>query len=145
FTQSVCYHNHSETTIQIENMQSLSLDFLSDRFNLITLNGAWGRETKINRRPLVQGIQGVDSKRGASGHGQNPFIALVDPQTNDEQVTAIACSLLYSGNFQASAEVDMHQNTRLQIGINPFQFSWELVSGDSFTTPEAVFFYTDQG
>ena len=145
FTQSVCYHNHSEATIQIENMQSLSLDFLSDRFDLITLNGAWGRETKINRRPLVQGIQGVDSKRGASGHGQNPFIALVDPQTNDEQVTAIACSLLYSGNFQASAEVDMHQNTRLQIGINPFQFSWELVSGDSFTTPEAVFFYTDQG
>lgn len=145
FTQSVQFTNGTKEELTIQSLQSLNLDLLTDQYDLITLTGAWGREMGISRRGLYQGIQGVDSKRGASGHGQNPFIALADAETMENQGSVIACSLLYSGNFSALAEVDMHQNTRLQLGINPFEFDWTLAAGEAFQTPEACFLYTDQG
>ena len=54
-------------------------------------------------------------------------------------------SLVYSGNFLAEATVDMHANTRLQLGINPFDFSWLLAPGEAFQTPEAVLVFSDRG
>ena len=145
FTQNVVYENHSNEVVILEQLMSLNLDFLTNKFEMITLNGAWGRENHISRRMLVQGFQGADSKRSATGHGQNPFIALVEPDTNETKGCVIAANLIYSGNFTIGAEVDMHQNTRLQLGINPFSFSWEVLPGESFSTPEVTFLYTDEG
>ncbi|API88715.1 alpha-galactosidase [Marinilactibacillus sp. 15R] len=145
FSQSVKFINNSTETVQIEEMMSLNLDLLTDKLDLITLTGAWGRENTISRRRLEQGIQGIDSKRGASGHGQNPFIALVSPEANELSGHVIGCNLIYSGNFKACVEVDMHQNSRLQIGINPFEFSWALKPNESFDTPEVVFVTTENG
>ena len=54
-------------------------------------------------------------------------------------------SFVYSGNFLASAEVDMHQNTRFQMGLNPFDFTWRLEPGERFQAPEVVMVYSDQG
>lgn len=143
FTQSVTFSNPSDQEVVLTKAMSLNLDFLTDDFELLLLSGAWGREMHLSRRKLVQGLQGIDSKRGASGHGQNPFIALVSPDTTEAAGAVIACQLMYSGNFVASAEVDMHQNTRMQIGINPFDFSWTLAPSESFDTPEAIFLYAD--
>ncbi len=39
----------------------------------------------------------------------------------------------------------MHSNTRAQIGINPFDFIWNLESGDEFQSPEAVMVYSPNG
>jgi alpha-galactosidase len=145
FTQAVTYYNHSTTAVTLTSLQSLQLSFLRDDLDLVTLSGAWGRENEVHRRRLVQGVQGVDSKRGASGHGQNPFIAVMDQTTTENQGLVYAATLLYSGNFQALAEVDMHQNVQVQLGINPFEFSWNLAPGEHFTTPEAVFLTTEKG
>ena len=35
--------------------------------------------------------------------------------------------------------------TRVMMGINPEDFSWELTQGESFQTPEVVMVYSDQG
>lgn len=35
--------------------------------------------------------------------------------------------------------------TRVMMGINPENFSWELTQGESFQTPEVVMVYSDQG
>ncbi|WP_275400279.1 alpha-galactosidase [Enterococcus faecium] len=145
FTQHVRIENHSVEAVQIERCMSVNLDFLSDKYDLLTLGGAWGRESHLNRRKVSQGSQGVDSKRGASGHGQNPFIALLAHDCQENNGKLFGLNLVYSGNFLASAEVDMHQNTRLQIGINPFEFSWELVPGDHFETPEVVMVHSSGG
>ena len=145
FTQNVTLLNESTNELTIERMMSGNLDFLTDKFDLLTLGGAWGRETHYNRRRLHQGFQGVDSKRGASGHGQNPFIALLEEGTSETQGAVYSMNLVYSGNFLALADVDMHQNTRMQIGINPFEFSWRLETGATFQTPEVVMVYANRG
>lgn len=145
FTQHIVIENKGDKILTIQQCMSINFDFLSDEYDLLTLGGAWGRETHINRRSLVQGIQGVDSKRGASGHGQNPFIALLEKETDDYHGQVYSFNLIYSGNFSALAEVDMHQNSRVQLGISPFEFSWDLSENQSFSTPEAVMIYAENG
>ncbi len=145
FTQHIEIINRSIGKLAIERVMSLNLDFLRDDFDLMTLSGAWGRETHIKRNALKQGFQGIDSKRGASGHGQNPFMALLDKNTSEDQGKVYAVDLVYSGNFLAQAEVDMHQNTRLQIGIDPFDFHWQLDPDETFYSPEAVIVFAEAG
>ena len=58
---------------------------------------------------------------------------------------SIGFALVYSGNFLAHVEVDHFDATRVTMGINPFDFKWELNGGDSFQTPEAIIVYSDKG
>ncbi|GHV87208.1 alpha-galactosidase [Spirochaetia bacterium] len=132
-------------TVVIKNAMSLSLDLPDADWNLITLTGAWAREFQITDAPLRPGFQGVGSLLGISGHKQNPFLLLRRANTDDFSGEAIGISLLYSGNFLASAEVDHYGLTRVRAGINPETFSWELAPGNSFDTPEAVLTWTGAG
>lgn len=144
-TQNVKVTNHSNNDIVIEKLMSANFSFLDDQFDCLSLNGAWGRECHLNCERIRQGNFIIDSKRGASGHGQNPFIALVDHDTNEDYGNVYSMNLVYSGNFEANVEVDMHQNTRMMIGINSFDFNWNLKADESFVTPETVMIYSNQG
>ena len=144
-TQSVFVKNNSKEIVRIEKICSASIDLLDCNYDLLHLAGAWGREFHIKRRHIEQGFQSLGSTRGASGHGQNPFAALVSPETNENYGCVYAMNFVYSGNFQASAEVDMHQNTRFQMGIHPFDFEWILLPQQNFQTPEVVLVYSGKG
>lgn len=145
-TQSVRVENRNRTErIQIEKLFSASIDLLDADFELLHLDGAWGREFQIKRQKLEQGLVSVGSVSGANGHGHNPFAALVSPGADETYGQVYAVNFVYSGNFQICAEVDMHQNTRLQIGLHPFDFSWHLEPGERFQSPEAVLVYSGRG
>jgi len=137
--------NISEKEIKIKSAQSLSIDFESKNFELITLDGAWARERHINRKPLSAGTASIESRRGASGHQHNPFAALIAQNTTENLGEAYGFALVYSGNFKAVADVDSFGSTRFQIGINPFNFSYTLGTNETFTTPEAVCVYSNRG
>ena len=144
-SQSVRVINHNNQDIVIEKIMSANFSFLDDQFDCLSLNGAWGRECHLNRKALRQGNFIVDSKRGASGHGQNPFIALLDHDANEDHGNIYSMNLVYSGNFEANIEVDMHQNTRMMMGINSFDFSWELAPRECFYSPEVIMIYSSKG
>lgn len=144
-SRTVKVMNTSGQTIQIRNIASLSVDFETADFDFISLQGAWARERHVSRRELCQGATSVESRRGASSHQANPFVALAGKQTNEHQGEVYGFTLIYSADFKALAEVDQYDNTRLQIGINPETFSWKLVSGDSFIAPEALMTYACDG
>lgn len=145
FTQSVKVINCSEENVKINRLMSVNLDFLNNHFKLLTLSGAWGRENEIKINPIQQGFQGVESLRGASGHGQNPFGALLTPHTTETYGEVYALNFVYSGNFILNVEEDMHQNIRMQMGISPFDFEWTLEPEQVFQSPEVVMVYSDQG
>ncbi|MDF2922650.1 MAG: alpha-galactosidase [Paenibacillaceae bacterium] len=144
-TRSARLINTGNSPLKLNRALSVSLDFDHDRFELLQLSGAWARERHVVRRPLVYGQQGMESRRGASSHQHNPFLALLSPQTGEEHGEAFGVNLVYSGNFCAQAEVDQFRTTRLTMGINPFGFRWLLAPGESFQTPEAVLVYSDKG
>lgn len=141
----VRFINGGEGKVLIQNAMSFSLDLPDPDWNMVTLTGAWAREFKLTEGPLRPGFQGVESRRGITGHQQNPFLLLKRPGADDFGGEALALSLIYSGNFLASAEVDPLGILRLRIGINPEGFSWELEKGQTFDTPEAVLAYSSTG
>ena len=143
--RSVRLVNNSADDVKIQRVLSASVDFKDSDYDMIQLSGSWARERGIVRTHLRSGSQGVESRRGASSHAQNPFMALVRPQTTEEHGDVYAMSLVYSGNFLANTEVDMYGNSRLQIGINPFDFTWQLKSGSSFQSPEALLVHSPDG
>jgi alpha-galactosidase len=141
----VRFYNGGAEALTLESAMSASLDLPDPDWNLVTLTGAWARECRQTEGPLRPGFQGIESRRGISGHQQNPFLLLKRPGTGDFEGEALAWSLVYSGNFLASAEVDPAGITRLRIGINPRDFSWELAPDAFFDTPEAVLAYSSAG
>ncbi len=131
--------------INIERVLSANVDFTTDEFDFIQLSGSWGRERHILRNSLRSGSQAIESRRGASSHAQNPFMALCSKDANEEYGDVYGFSLVYSGNFLANVEVDMYRNARAQIGINPFDFKWLLESKEEFQAPEVVLVYSSKG
>ena len=117
--------NKSQGSVSIEKIMSLSLDFPTSDYDLVHLNGTWAREAQITRESILPGIKVLDSKRGASSHQQNPFFAIVDPYATEQQGEVFGFSLVYSGNFAAQIQMDAYNQLRLNLGINPFQFSWK--------------------
>ena len=144
-TRSVKIINESNEDVNINRVLSANVDFRDSDYELLQLSGAWARERHIIRKEIRSGSQSIESRRGSSSHAQNPFMALVRKDTTEQHGEVYGFSLIYSGNFLASVEVDMHSNARTQIGINPFDFTWLLKSKEEFTAPEAVLVYSNEG
>ena len=137
--------NQGRETCYLESLTSLSLDLPDADYDWLQLSGAWARERHIKERSLQQGIQSIESTRGISGPHHNPFIALKRSETTEFSGPVLGAALVYSGNFLIQAEVDTYNVTRLQLGINPFGFEWKLAAGQSFTSPEVLLVYSEQG
>lgn len=131
--------------IKILRALSANVDFEDDNFDMIQLSGAWARERHVVRREIKYGIQSIESRRGASSHQQNPFLALARKDTDEWKGEVYGFSLVYSGNFLAQVEVNQYKDLRASIGINPFDFSWTLRDNETFQTPECVLVYSDKG
>ena len=144
-TRSVKIINESNEEVKITRVLSANIDFRDSDYELIQLSGAWARERHIVRSKIRSGSQSIESRRGSSSHAQNPFMALVRKDTTEQNGDAYGFSLVYSGNFLANVEVDMYDNARAQIGINPFDFTWILEEGEESTAPEAVLVYSNEG
>lgn len=137
--------NTGKRKIQILRALSMSVDMRCGGFEFLRLSGAWARERQVVRRPLAQGMQTAESRRGASSAQQNPFFALLSPHADEECGEVYGVSLVYSGSFLAGVEVDQFDLARVFIGVNPFDFSWLLKPGESFQCPEAVLVYSCAG
>ena len=137
--------NRGDKNCRLERAMSLCFDLPSMNYDLITLYGRHVRERNYCRRPLARGLQGVESKRGSSGHTTNPFAALVSRGADEDHGECYGFTLVYSSNFTATAECDFNATTRFIMGINPTDFSWKLEPGEVFDTPEAVMVYTARG
>ncbi|EKQ50258.1 MULTISPECIES: alpha-galactosidase [unclassified Clostridium] len=144
-TRNVRFINCGSENLKLLRALSMSIDFNGSDYDFLHLHGAWARERHIERTPLLVGTQSVESRRGSSSHNQNPFIALLSKDANEEYGDVYGFNLVYSGNFLAQAEVDQYKTTRVSIGINPFDFSWLLNPNESFQTPEVVMIYSSKG
>ena len=144
-TRSLTVENDSSAPVVLTGLLSASVPFWSSAFDVIHLKGAWARERSIVRTPLGQGEYRIASRRGASGHEENPFIAFCEQNADEFSGSVWALSLVYSGSFTASGAVDNAGHARLSIGLNPDVFSWTIAPGESFTGPEAVMVYSGEG
>jgi len=143
-TRSVEFRNHGDE-LTILNAQSTCIDFSDADYVMYHLDGAWARERHITKRKLVHGMQSIESTYGASSAFHNPFLALAREEATEVQGEVFGFNLIYSGSFLASVEVNAFDLTRVCMGINPFDFAWQLEKEGSFQTPEVVMVYSDSG
>ncbi|PZE20560.1 alpha-galactosidase [Paenibacillus xerothermodurans] len=144
-TRSVRFTNEGDHSVRLDRALSVSVDLPHADFDLLHLSGTWARERHAERVPLTGGTKSIESRRGASSHQHNPFVALMSTGADEEHGDVYGFNLVYSGNFAANIEVDPFQTTRVSLGINPFDLSWLLEPGESFQAPEAVLVYSAQG
>ena len=144
-TRSSSIINNGEKDITLERFLSFNLDIAQKNYDLLHLCGAWGRERNVTTTPINQNKVVIDSKRGASSSNNNPFLALKEKKADEFKGEYIGINLVYSGNFIGQVEKDHYDNIRVNMGINPFNFSWILERGESFQAPEVVINYSDSG
>ncbi|MFA5236127.1 MAG: alpha-galactosidase, partial [Bacilli bacterium] len=122
----------------LDKVMSLQLDLDNRNLELLTLYGGWGAENHVAKRPLLPGIYVNDSKTGNSSNRHNPFFLIVDRSANPSEGLAYGFNLLYSGNHYEMVEATSYKKLRVQVGINPFLFHFELKPNQAFETPVAV-------
>ena len=144
-TRSVKIINEGTQAFYLTKVLSACLDMDNQDYEMISLHGSWARERHIQRKKVGYGIQKVSSFRGESSHQDHPFLALVSPSTTQEMGEVYAMNFVYSGNFQAQAEVSQFDSIRMSMGIHPENFCWKLERGESFQAPEVVMVYSSQG
>ncbi len=144
-TRSVRVKNTSDAAFSIERIHSGGVDLPDMDYEMLHLQGRWAKERTLVKRHLQFGLQGLHSKRGTTGHQNNPFIALAKDGYTEESGEVYGFSLVYSSNFAIEAEVDFFRTTRVLVGINPETFGWLLEPGEEFTAPEVVMVYSNSG
>lgn len=137
--------NNGKSNVKIEKAMSLNLDIPGHGYDLISFYGAHVNERQYQRTPLFYGNQRVMSRRGASSHQFNPFIALAAHNADEESGDVYAFNFNFSGCFLDEVEVDQGGNTRVGIGLGDENFAYTLEAGESFTSPEAVMTFTGKG
>lgn len=116
---------------------------LSGNWDMLHLHGAWAKERQVERIPNMHGTRAIGSVRGASSHQHNPFVAMMEPGADEHQGRVLGVNLVYSGSFLMEADQNEHDLTRLVAGIAPC--AWTLEPDGSFTTPETVMVWSEQG
>ena len=96
-------------------------------------------------RSIGYGKQNVGSTRGESSHQEHPFVALVSEKATQESGCVYGFHFVYSGNFLAQVEKSQFDSLRVQMGIHPDNFCYQLCPGDSFVAPEVVMTYSANG
>ena len=137
--------NTGNQTVILRNVQSLSLELPPGNYDFLSLYGTHAKEGNVDRFPVHQGIQRIESTRGSSSPQHQPFFALMQPQTTENSGEVYGFHFIYSGNFLAQVEVDQFGNVRAQMGLHPDMFCWKLDPGEIFDTPEAILNYSFQG
>ena len=137
--------NHGKAPVDIEKMMSLTCDIPGREWDMISLHGAHCWERNVCRLPVRMGSQSVFSRRGASSHQFNPFIAIADHKATEERGSVYGFNFVYSGNFLSEVEQGQEEYTRVQVGIGSENFGWRLEPGEVFEAPEAVMTYSASG
>ncbi len=137
--------NTGEQEVFVHRAHSACVAFPTDKMDMISFYGSWGHERNMERMPVRHGKYTVDSTRGISSHYYNPSAVLCSHDATEHSGECYGIALVYSGNFAITAEVNDFKQTRIVAGINPDTLCWQLASGESFQTPEAVMTYSCEG
>lgn len=137
--------NKGKNPVKIEKCMMLCLDIPTDNLDMLTFSGAHCCERLCSREHVAPGNRSIFSRRGASSHHYNPFFMLCDPKTTEEKGAAYGFNLVYSGSFLCEVETEQTCTTRVLSGLGSDNFSYLLLPGETFASPEAVMSYSERG
>lgn len=127
--------NNSDNLVVLNKIASGEFNLPSKRpYTSTNFNGSWGAEFRTEKTEVKNGVLSYDSRKGGSNHTNNPFFIL-SQNADEKQGDVFFGALAWTGNFKTEISRDCAGVTRAVIGINDFDFSYNLHSGEEFITP----------
>jgi alpha-galactosidase len=115
-------------------------------YRLRYMTGRWAAEWNVQEQPIHPGKTVLESRRGTTSAQNNPWFAIDDNGSNDQDKGGVWFGALgWSGSWQIAIEQDTLQQVRVTGGPNAFDFGYLLKPGDTFSTPAFYGGYSDQG
>ena len=144
--RSVRLENAGAAPVRVERVLSGAIGLPPDRYEAWTLHGQWGAEYHLTSRPLAPGKFVTESRRGFTSQEANPWFAISPAgESTEEHGRVWFGALAWSGNWTIVCEVERNDALNVVVGVNPFDFAWHLVPGESFETPALVCGFSDEG
>ncbi|MGA7525488.1 MAG: alpha-galactosidase [Acidobacteriaceae bacterium] len=115
-------------------------------YELRTLTGRWAGEWALQKEAMHPGKTILESRRGSTGHQNNPWFAIERGDSGDEDHGQVWFGALgWSGSWQIAIEQMQAMQVRVTGGFNPFDFAYVLKPGESLALPDFYGGYSDQG
>jgi len=133
-------------------MTSLSVDQclitlpIQDHLNDgVEFTGRWGYELQQNRFPLPNSSLVRENRAGRTSHHLHPSLRLVSANTTLESGDALDVQVAWSGNHTIRTEQLADGRRAMQAGELLEVGEVELAPGESYTTPECLLCFSDDG
>ncbi len=137
--------NKDKTPVHVLKALSMQLDLINREFELKNFVGGWSNEMNEVNQMLAPGRIVHESRTGFSSHKVNPLFLIKNKDASLDNGDVYIFNLIYSGNHISEVELTPYGLVRIQSGINPFCFDFELKENESFKSPYAVFTFSNKG
>ena len=145
--RSAVITNRTKQPLTIEQAAAASWNLPSGTdYSLRYLSGRWAGENSLNQQQILPGKTVLESRRGSTGHQNNPWFAVERGSSTDEDTGDVWFgALAWSGSWSISVEQDQLRQVRITGGYNSFDFSYHLAPGGQLSTPVFYGGYSHHG
>lgn len=137
--------NNTSHEIVISKAMCAQYDIDGNSREIMTFQGAWGRERIPKCTTLECGKFTAGSYSGMSSAECNTFFIVKDRLASEFFGEAYGFNLMYSGSHELSAEITPYGGLRVLNGVQSEGFAYKLKSHESFDTPISVSTFSSQG
>ncbi|HEY1217420.1 MAG: alpha-galactosidase [Bryobacteraceae bacterium] len=134
--RSATVRNGTAHALTIESAQSAAWYMPAGTgYQLTYVNGRWAAETQLVREPIHEGMKVLESRKGHTSHGFNPWFAVDQGDATEESGRVWFGALAWSGNWRITVEQTPYRQVRVTGGFNSFDFAYPLKPGETLETP----------
>ena len=143
--RSATIENREPAPVTIEQAAAAAFSLPHGAYTLNYLTGRWAGEWNLNQEAIHPGARVLESRRGSTGHQNNPWFAIQASNANEDQGEVWFGALAWSGSWRITVEQDQLDAVRVTGGFNPFDFGYVLKAGEQLETPTFYAGYSDSG
>ena len=141
-TRYTTVRNKGKENIRIEKLMSAEFSLPGVKpYSFKNTNGSWGGESLETDTLLKGGSLVYDSRRGTTGHNMSPYF-IAHKNATEKEGDVYFGMLAHSGCFKVEASRDLYSQTRVNLGLNDFDFAVLLHGNESFETPKVFCGFT---
>jgi len=133
--RSATVENGEKQPIVIEQEAAAAFSLPPAHYTLSYLSGRWAGEWTLNQETIHQGQRVLESRRGSTGHQNNPWFAIGRGDADEEHGEVWFGALAWSGSWRITVEQDTLDTVRVTGGFNPFDFGYPLKPGEKLESP----------
>lgn len=139
--------NHTKAAVTIDQAAAATWNLpRGTGYTLRYLTGRWAGEWNLQKQAILPGSVVLESRRGSTGHQNNPWFAIERGDQADEDSGEVWFgALAWSGSWRITVERDQLQQVRVTGGYNSFDFTYRLQPEQKLETPVFYGGYSDRG